>query len=154
MNLAATLEAAASAANRRVAGRRTLNLSLSADNAGDRIDIRVRDISRSGMMLEVRDGALAVADRLSIDLPEGTPVKARVAWLCGAFVGCAFDHQLTNAAVSALLLRSLPAGKEIGDSIPVISVPKAGFAPEISLFIPAAAAAVFWAVAGLLFSVA
>lgn len=65
----------------------------------------VRNLSETGLLIETAD-ALAVGDRVSLELPVAGEVEARVIWARGRFYGCEFARPVERAVVSAALLRS------------------------------------------------
>lgn len=105
MRISARLQITPSA-DRRDWQRRRLSLGSSLQSTGD--DVTIHDISASGMLIETA-AELAVFDALEIELPETGITPALVIWNSGRYFGCEFKQGLSQGAISAALLRSLPA---------------------------------------------
>jgi transcriptional regulator with XRE-family HTH domain len=80
----------------------------SAAPAGEAGDVLIHNLSATGLLLESAS-PLAVGDEIVVELPEAATSTAKVVWASGRFFGCAFDQQLSAAAVSAAQLRGEPA---------------------------------------------
>jgi hypothetical protein len=94
------------AADRRHAPRRKLSLNLSLQGTSE--EVTIIDLSSSGMLIETA-AAIAPFDCLEVALPEAGTVQALVLWNSGRYFGCEFKNRLSQAAVSAALLRSAPS---------------------------------------------
>src|SRR4029450_4627975 len=70
-------------------------------------DVRIHDVSETGLLIETA-AELAVFDDLEIELPEVGFTPALVVWTSGRFYGCQFKERISQAAISAALLRSPP----------------------------------------------
>ncbi len=92
------------AADRRGWTRRSLSL-VSSLQAGS--DVTIHDVSATGLLIETT-AELAVFDDLEIELPEAGLTPALVVWSSGRFYGCQFKQRISQAAISAALLRSPP----------------------------------------------
>ena len=107
----------ADSADQRRSDRRVLRLEARvAGDAGDG-GILVRNLSRTGMLVEGAVG-VSVGSELQVELPGGTSHRAEVVWTDDALFGCRFATGLTQAQLSAALLRAAPPA------------PAAGSAPE------------------------
>src|ERR1044071_7931358 len=109
------------AANRRGWTRRSLSLVSSLQGTGS--DVTIHDVSLTGLLIET-SAELTVFDDLEIELPEAGFTPALVVWNSGRFYGCQFKTRISQAAVSAALLRSPHA--RAGDAelaIPLHPVP-------------------------------
>ena len=95
--------AAFSAGNRRISPRRTLRLQ-STISEGDE-DVVIHDMSHTGLLLETT-AFLAERQKIDVELPELGLVHATVVWRSGRYVGCRFAKPVSQAAVSAALLRN------------------------------------------------
>ena len=93
-------------ADRRAWKRRKLSLDSSLQATGETVTIH--DVSSTGMLIETSPG-LSVVGPLEIDLPEAGTTQAFVVWNSGQFYGCEFKKPISQAAISAALLRSPPA---------------------------------------------
>ena len=96
----------ASTADRRGRRRRKISLGSSLHASGETITIH--DVSSTGMLIETSPEFSAVGP-LEIDLPEAGVTQAFVVWNSGQFYGCEFKQPISQAAISAALLRSPPA---------------------------------------------
>ena len=65
----------------------------------------INDISNTGLLLETT-ALLTERQALDVDLPEVGIVQANVVWRSSRFVGCRFASPVSQAAVSAALLRN------------------------------------------------
>lgn len=90
-------------AEARGAARRTLELAV-ASSGGNAL---IHNLSQTGLLIQTA-AALAVGDRIEIDLPEVGPTPAHVIWTQREFVGCEFAAPVSRAAVSAALLKAVP----------------------------------------------
>lgn len=85
--------------------RRTLRLDAQgATGSGSAADVLIHNISTTGMLLE-STVALAIDERIEIDLPEIGGTWAHVIWSSGNLSGCQFDTPISAAALSAAQLR-------------------------------------------------
>lgn len=64
----------------------------------------VQDISTSGFLIETN--AAPDASRILVHLPDETIVPATIVWTGERFLGCRFDHPLTQSVVDQLAERS------------------------------------------------
>ena len=90
------------AADRRGWTRRSLSLVSSLQSTGS--DVTIHDVSATGLLIETT-AELAVFDDLEIELPEAGFTPALVVWSSGKFYGCQFKQRISQAAISASLLR-------------------------------------------------
>jgi transcriptional regulator with XRE-family HTH domain len=104
---------------RRRSARREMKLrARGAPGTGAAKDVLIRNLSTTGMLLEAA-AELAVGQKITIDLPEIGHASAEIVWAGEDLFGCAFDAPLSEAAVSAALLRSDPQGP--GEAPPATS---------------------------------
>jgi len=94
------------AADRRGWTRRSLSLVSSLQATGG--DVTIHDVSATGLLIET-SAELAILDDLEIELPQAGFTSAIVMWSSGRFYGCQFKERISQAAISAALLRSPPA---------------------------------------------
>lgn len=109
--------------DRRISARRKLSLGSSLPASGD--EVTIHDVSSTGMLIETA-ADIVPFDGLQIDLPEVGITQAIVIWNSGRFYGCEFNERVSQAAVSAALLRSTPAdpaGVSAAPAVPM-SAPK------------------------------
>jgi len=95
--------AASKAGNRRSSPRRTLHLQSTLADGGE--EVVIHDISHTGLLLETT-ALLTERQALDVELPEVGIVQANVVWRSSRFVGCRFASPVSQAAVSAALLRN------------------------------------------------
>lgn len=92
--------------------RRTLRLEAMGETTGGQAAaVTIHNISTTGLLLETI-AALAVGEAIDVDLPHTGKTRANVIWVSGSFHGCAFDTPITQAALSAALLRGEPGMEE------------------------------------------
>lgn len=109
MAISAYLQSPAADAGSRRKPRRKLQLDVSGAHAGDDgLIVTIHNISQSGMLIEC-DAALAVDDKIDVELPHAGVVAARLLWASGSLFGCEFKSPISAAAVSAAELRGLAA---------------------------------------------
>lgn len=108
MAIAAELVGTLNQKGRRRSARREMKLrARGAPGTGAAKDVLIRNLSTTGMLLEAA-AELAVGQKIAIDLPEIGHASAEIVWAGEDLFGCAFDAPLSEAAVSAALLRSDP----------------------------------------------
>lgn len=109
MSLLAHLDQARQAVGDRKEARRKLRLLTAAlTGRGGVANVQVLDIAPGGLLLRA-EVALKPGETIDVQLPGVGARTARVVWANGDYVGCAFDAALSAGAVSAALLRSVPA---------------------------------------------
>ena len=113
------------AADRRGWTRRSLSLVSSLQGTGT--EVTIHDVSSTGLLMETA-AELAVLDDLEIELPEAGFTAAVVVWSSGRFYGCQFKDRISQAAISAALLRS-PASQP-GDASVQLRLPEPAVQPE------------------------
>jgi len=113
------------AADRRGWTRRSLSLVSSLQGTGT--EVTIHDVSSTGLLMETA-AELAVLDDLEIELPEAGFTAAVVVWSSGRFYGCQFKDRISQAAISAALLRS-PASQP-GDAPLELRLPDPVHQPE------------------------
>lgn len=105
-----TAALAAKIADRRASrGRRALRLEIELrDGDGRLVNVRVRNIAESGLLLETDSPLLSVGDVIEVELPDKGLVSAEVKWAAPPFFGCQLDTMLTAAQLAAALLKADP----------------------------------------------
>jgi len=88
---------------RRRSVRRVMKLGL----GGSGESVTVRDISLTGMLLEM-PAPMLVGASFEVELPHAGVVGAVVVWNSGEFYGCEFEYPISVAALSAARLQSEP----------------------------------------------
>ena len=89
-------------------GWKRRRLSLDSTIQATRANVVIHDLSSTGLLIETA-ADLAVLDDLEIRLPEVGFTPASVIWNSGRYFGCQFKETISQAAISAALLRSPPA---------------------------------------------
>ena len=90
---------------KRTAARRSLQLDVPAHSLSRAVQAVIHNLSVSGLLLE-GTAHLQVGETLEIDLPNAGPTPALVKWMRGDFAGCEFVAPVSQAAISAALLKS------------------------------------------------
>lgn len=101
------LDAQIGNSSRRAQDRRKLRLKAQGNIASDQASVTVLDISTSGLLLKT-DEELGVGETIEIYLPGANEVSAIVRWSRHGLFGCQFIAPVSDAFVSAALLRSPP----------------------------------------------
>lgn len=97
----------ADASEQRASDRRVLRLEAAATTPGGEGDIQIHNLSRTGML--VRSAAeVAVGADIEVELPGGARHGAQVVWREAELFGCRFVRPLSQATLSAALLRAAP----------------------------------------------
>lgn len=98
----------ADAANQRVSDRRVLRLEAQVSTTVGDGGFQVQNLSRTGLLLDGVTG-VPVGSEIEVELPCGSSHRAEVVWADETLFGCRFTQALTQAQLSAALLRSEPA---------------------------------------------
>jgi hypothetical protein len=105
-----------STTDQRGCARRKLSLLSSLHATGE--EATIHDISATGMLIETAS-RLATFDALELELPEAGVTPALVIWNSGRYYGCEFKEPISQAAISAALLRS-PAAAPDDFEVPAV----------------------------------
>ena len=95
------------ATDRRRMQRRTLRLDVAARSATAETAVVIRNLSRTGLLIET-DAGFAVGETFLLVLPELGAAPARVVRGDGRLFGCEFLSPVPASAISAALLKALP----------------------------------------------
>lgn len=95
----------ATSVDRRRAARRTIRLDAAASSAAAESNVVIRDLSKTGLLLE-SDAAFSVGETFLVVLPEIGATPARVKWNLGRRFGCEFLSPVTPGAISAAMLQA------------------------------------------------
>ena len=91
--------------NRRRTTRRTLRLDVAARTATDESAVVIRNLSRTGLLIET-DAAFSIGETFLLVLPELGAAPARIVRNEGRLFGCEFLTPVPASAISAALLRA------------------------------------------------
>lgn len=91
--------------SRRTIDRRKLYLHAQGTTSFDTTDVLIRDMSRTGLLIETT-GSLSEGETIELELAGNAPIRAIVRWHSGQFFGCQFETPVSDAVVSAALLRA------------------------------------------------
>ena len=108
----------ADSADQRGSDRRLLRLEARVATPAGEGGIQVHNLSRSGLLLEGTAGVAAGAE-IEVELPGGTRHRAEVVWADETLLGCRFAKPLTQAQLSAALLRSEPRDPGVDPARPL-----------------------------------
>lgn len=97
----------ADSAEQRASDRRVLRLEAQAAMPAGDGAIRIHNLSRTGMLGETTAG-IPVGTAITVELPGGARHAAEVVWCDSGLFGCRFDKPITQATLSAALLRAAP----------------------------------------------
>ena len=113
------LDAPREKGNRRSSQRRVLHLQAQETSRRGVSDVVILDIANTGLLLQT-SGRLSVDETIELELPGGSTVAATVRWASGRLYGCAFAQPVSDAFVSAALLRSPPLpGRPVSEQGPM-----------------------------------
>lgn len=98
----------ADASEQRATDRRILRLEARAATPAGEGGIEIHNLSRTGMLV----GSIAAVElgtAIEVELPGGACHRAEVVWQDAGLFGCRFTKPLSQATLSAALLRASPA---------------------------------------------
>lgn len=105
----------ADTAEQRVSDRRVLQLEAPAATPSGAGDIRIHNLSRTGMLIE-STAEVTVGTAIEVEMPGGARHAAEVVWRDSELFGCRFAKPLSQATLSAALLRAAPAMPAFADT--------------------------------------
>lgn len=108
--------------DRRRTKRRTLRLDVAARSATTESAVVIRDLSRTGLLIET-DAVFAIGETFILILPELGAAPARIVRSDGKSFGCEFLSPVPANAISAALLKA-PYNEETGEIAESIAVGK------------------------------
>ena len=108
----------ADSADQRASDRRVLRLEARVATPDGEDGIQVRNLSSTGLLLEGVTGVVAGAE-IEVELPGGTSHRAEVVWADETLFGCRFAKPLSQAQLSAALLRSAPRAPDADPAKPL-----------------------------------
>lgn len=97
----------ADASEQRATDRRVLRLEVHAATPNGTGGIQIHNLSRTGMLAESA-ADVSVGSRFEVELPGGAHHGAEVVWRDAELFGCRFTKPLSQATLSAALLRAAP----------------------------------------------
>lgn len=95
----------------RASDRRVLRLEARAATPAGEGGIQVHNLSRTGMLVEAATD-VPVGTNIEVELPGGARHEAQVVWSDEGLFGCRFAKPLSQATLSAALLRAVPQAAE------------------------------------------
>jgi hypothetical protein len=101
----------ADASEQRASDRRVLRLEAQAATPSGKNGIQIHNLSRTGMLV----GSTAdvfVGTEIEVEMPGGARHRAEVVWRDTDLFGCRFIKPLSQATLSAALLRAAPTGPQ------------------------------------------
>jgi Tfp pilus assembly protein PilZ len=118
-SLLAHIAAPVETPDRRRTERRTLRLDVAARSATDEAAVVIRNLSRTGLLIET-DAAFSIGETFLLVLPELGAAPARVVRNDGRLFGCEFLTPVPASAISAALLRAPHDGEadDVAEGMP------------------------------------
>ncbi len=108
----------ADSSDQRASDRRLLRLEARVASDAGEGGIQVHNLSRTGMLVHGASG-VGVGSEIEVELPGGTSHRAEVVWADDALLGCRFLAALTQAQLSAALLRAAPSAPAATEPTPL-----------------------------------
>lgn len=97
----------ADSSEQRVSDRRRLRLDARMATMEGRGGVQVHNLSRTGLLIE-STADVPVGSQIEVELPDGQAHAAEVVWTDEVLIGCRFVRTLSQASLSAALLRASP----------------------------------------------
>lgn len=110
----------ADASEQRASDRRILRLEAQAAMPAGEGGIQIHNLSRTGMLAECA-ADVAVGTAIEVELPGGARHHAEVVWRDAELFGCRFARPLSQATLSAALLRAAPLSSTAQGSVPALN---------------------------------
>jgi hypothetical protein len=107
----------ADAREQRTTHRRILRLEALAATAAGEGGIEIHNLSRTGMLVGSAS-EIELGTALEVEMPGGSRHRAEVVWQDAGLFGCRFSKPLSQATLSAALLRAAPAAASVANSPP------------------------------------
>lgn len=108
----------ADASEQRATNRRVLRLEAWAATPAGESGIQIHNLSRTGMLVESSVG-IPSGTAIEVEMPDGVRHRAEVIWNDADLFGCRFAKPLSQATLSAALLRAAPAAAPSANAAPV-----------------------------------
>lgn len=109
----------ADASEQRATDRRVLRLEARAATPAGEGGIQIHNLSRTGMLVEAA-AAVPVGTGVEVEMPGGARHRAEVVWSDAELFGCRFIKPLSQATLSAALLRAAPLVPAVAETPPLI----------------------------------
>ncbi len=109
----------ADASEQRAADRRVLRLDAHAATPAGEGGIQIHNLSRTGMLVGSAT-EIPVGSAIEVEMPGGARHRAEVLWRDTDLIGCRFTKPLSQATLSAALLRAAPAGPQAADAAALV----------------------------------
>lgn len=97
----------ADASEQRANDRRVLRLEAHAATSQGEGGLQIHNLSRTGMLAECASD-IPIGTNIEVELPDGARHRAEVVWQDASLFGCRFAKPLSQATLSAALLRATP----------------------------------------------
>jgi len=111
-----------SAHRARGAKRRSLSLTAMGQTQGTAVKAIIHNLSETGLLLQT-EAALKQDEIFQVGLSDEKLTEARVVWNDGELFGCEFLEPVSQATISAAILRAVPddsiPAKQLVEEIPV-----------------------------------
>lgn len=104
-------------AEKRATDRRVLRLETQADTPTGQGTIKIHNLSRTGMLGEASSG-MPAGTGIEVELPGGVRRSAEVVWNDAGLFGCRFAKPISQATLSAALLRAAPLAPPATEAAP------------------------------------
>ena len=122
MILVAHFQEEAASQDRRSSERHRIGPVLVSGNPSDGQIVYVTDISTSGLRLRTK-AKLEIGEEILVQIPSFSVVPARLVWREGDELGCEFKTPISQAELSAFILRSPFAVPTTIDKPSIVEVP-------------------------------
>lgn len=94
------------ARDQRTGTRRKLRLeALGSTSADKSTKVLVHDLSQTGILIQT-EAELAEGEAIQVELPDGEARDANVVWASDGLFGCEFERPISQAVMSAALLKA------------------------------------------------
>lgn len=97
----------ADSSEQRVSDRRLLRLDARVATTAGRGGVQVHNLSRTGLLIE-STAQVPIGSQIEVELADGQSHAAQVVWADEGLIGCRFVRTLSQASLSAALLRATP----------------------------------------------
>ena len=103
----------------RVSDRRVLRLEAQVATPAGEGGIQIHNLSRTGMLVESA-AEVAIGTSIEVEMPGGARHRAEIVWRDAELFGCRFAKPLSQATLSAALLRAAPAAPRVAEAVSLV----------------------------------